>query len=114
MMLTKREHSVLRPAIVFRWDIEYDSRGIARWNGYTSCRINAHVTIQGLIDKGLMERIVGNTVRATTKAHEYRCQAPGCYKGGLYKEDESTGQDQRTGDCPVCAGSGLRMTPRHT
>lgn len=105
--LTKREHDLLKQAVLYGWDIEQNGRGAWEWDGDYLMPFRAHKTLENLVARGLMERVLGRAYRATHEAQEYRCDGPGCAQGALYDDD-----DRKIGLCQKCAGSGLMLIPR--
>lgn len=107
--LSKREQDVLSVAIKFGWEIQYDSKGRAVWDGDSLLPFRAHATVERLIRRGLMARIsdglYGCLIRATDKAHAYRCKAAGCQRGTVYEDDEHGCYSREVGKCPVCNGT---------
>jgi hypothetical protein len=51
--------------------------------------------------------LYGSSVRATDKARDYRCKAPGCDRGTIYEDDEDGCYSRESGKCATCNGSGL-------
>lgn len=113
-LLTKREREVLRYAVIFGWDISYGwgHRGTrALWREDTTLPFRAHKTLQGLVQKGLMESVPAfNSFRATFAADAYQCRAHGCQRGCLYEEADD-GYDRESGKCHACDGTGISLTP---
>jgi hypothetical protein len=96
---------VLRGAVTFGFKIEMDSRGRAWWDGDRLYPFKAIATLGNLVRNGLMEIVPGShgwsEYRATKRAQDYLCRYRGCWRGRIYADD------QETGKCPACAGTGI-------
>lgn len=107
LRLNERARSVLKGAVIFGWKIEMDSRGRAWWEGDRLEPFKALATLGNLTRNGLMEIVPGpygwTEYRATTRASDYRCRAPGCYRGRIYDQDEECGK------CKTCDGTGILL-----
>lgn len=107
MTISRREREYLRCAVIFGWRINETPRGKGYWEADLSMPVATGPTLEGLIHKGLFERIPdgrgGAEFRATAAAGAYRCRANNCQRGEVFVGLS----DEPEGVCPVCEGTGL-------